>query len=137
RQLPRLTGGPFRYKTFASECVEKNKRIATHDGKQAVRAPSMLMLWYPLEVEVDGYPRDQFLADLCDEVEKDIRQCFAAGAVRVSVDFTEARLANTNDSLNPWTGANMLQDFIDLNNQVFDRFSPEERRNIGIHTCPG
>ena len=31
----------------------------------------------------------------------------------------------------------MLQDFIDLNNRVIDRFSAEERKNIGIHTCPG
>src|SRR3954469_6456599 len=31
----------------------------------------------------------------------------------------------------------MLQDFIDLNNGVIDRFSAEERRDIGIHTCPG
>ncbi len=29
RQLPRLTGGPFRYKTFASEFVEKNRAIAS------------------------------------------------------------------------------------------------------------
>jgi methionine synthase II (cobalamin-independent) len=137
RQLPRLTGGPFRYKTFASEFVEKNRKIASHDVKQAVIAPSMLMLLYPLEGEIDDYPREQFLADLCDEVEKDIRQCFAAGAVRVSVDFTEGRLANKNDSRNPWTGKNMLQEFIDLNNEVFDRFSADERRNIGIHTCPG
>ena len=63
--------------------------------------------------------------------------CFAAGAVRVSIDFTEGRLANKNDSRNPWTGKNMLQEFIDLNNRVIDRFGPEERKNIGIHTCPG
>jgi hypothetical protein len=31
----------------------------------------------------------------------------------------------------------MLQEFIDMNNRVIDRFSPEERKNIGIHTCPG
>jgi hypothetical protein len=31
----------------------------------------------------------------------------------------------------------MLQFFVDLNNRVIDRFSPEERKNIGIHTCPG
>ena len=73
RQLPRLTGGPFRYKTFASEFVEKNRAIATHPVKQAVIAPSMLMLLYPLEGELEGYSRDQFLDDLCDEVEKDIR----------------------------------------------------------------
>jgi methionine synthase II (cobalamin-independent) len=137
RQLPRLTGGPFRYKTFASEFVEKNARVATHPVKQAVIAPSMLMLLYPLNEEIPGYSRDQFLADLCDECEKDIRQCFAAGAVRVSIDFTEGRLANKNDARNPWTGKNMLQEFIDLNNRVLDRFSAEERTNIGIHTCPG
>src|SRR3954467_5420801 len=137
RQLPRLTGGPFRYKTYASEFVEKNKKIASHDVKQAVISPSMMMLLYPLEGEIDGYSREQFLDDVIDECEKDIRQCFAAGAVRVSVDFTEGRLANKNDSRNPWTGRDMLQDFIDLNNRLFDRFSAEERRNIGIHTCPG
>jgi methionine synthase II (cobalamin-independent) len=137
RQLPRLTGGPFRYKTYASEYVEKNRAIASKPVKQAVIAPSMLMLLYPLDGEIEGYPRDQFIDDLCDEVEKDIRQCFEAGAVRVSVDFTEGRLANKNDSRNPWTGKDMLQEFIDVNNRVFDRFSPEERRNIGLHTCPG
>jgi len=137
RQLPRLTGGPFRYKTFASEFVEKNKQIASHPVKQAVIAPSMLMLLHPLEGEIPDYPREQFLSDLCDECEKDIRQCFAAGAVRVSIDFTEGRLANKNDSRNPWTGKDMLDDFIELNNRVIDRFSAEERKNIGIHTCPG
>ncbi|MBA3298674.1 MAG: hypothetical protein H0U24_01200 [Thermoleophilaceae bacterium] len=137
RQLPRLTGGPFRYKTFASEFVEKNKQIASHPVKQAVIAPSMLMLLHPLEGEIPDYSREQFLSDLCDECEKDIRQCFAAGAVRVSIDFTEGRLANKNDSRNPWTGKDMLDDFIELNNRVIDRFSAEERKNIGIHTCPG
>lgn len=137
RQLPRLVSGPFKYKTYASEFVEKNRKIATKPVKQAVIAPSMLMLLYPLDEEVPGYPRDQFLNDLVDECEKDIRQCFQAGAVRVSVDFTEGRLANKNDSRNPWTGRDMLQDFIDLNNRVMDRFSAEERKNIGIHTCPG
>ena len=137
RQLPRLTGGPFKYKTYASEFVEKNKKIATHDVKQAVIAPSMLMLLYPLDDEIEGYSREDFLSDLVNECEKDIRGCFDAGAVRVSVDFTEGRLANKNDSRNPWTGRDMLQDFIDLNNRVFDRFSADERKNIGIHTCPG
>jgi methionine synthase II (cobalamin-independent) len=137
RQLPRLTGGPFRYKTYAAEFVRKNVAIATKPVKQAVIAPSMLMLLHPLEGEIPGYSRDEFLSDLCDEVEKDIRQCFAAGAKRVSIDFTEGRLANKNDSRNPWTGKDMLQEFIDLNNRVIDRFSAEERRDIGIHTCPG
>lgn len=29
-------------------------------------------------------------------------------AVRVSIDFTEGRLATRNDARNPWTGRNML-----------------------------
>lgn len=137
RQLPRITKGPFRYKTYASEFVKKNKAIATHPVKQAVISPSMMMLLYPLDGEIDGYPREQFLEDCVNECEKDIRQCFDVGAARVSVDFTEGRLANKNDSRNPWTGKNMLQEFIDLNNRLFARFSAEERKNIGIHTCPG
>ncbi len=137
RQLPRLTGGPFRYKTYASEYVEKNVKIATKPVKQAVISPSMMALLYPLEDELPGYSREQFLDDVINECEKDIRQCFQAGAVRVSVDFTEGRLANKNDARNPWTGKNMLQDFIDMNNRLLDRFSAPERTNIGIHTCPG
>ena len=137
RQLPRLTGGPFAYKTFASDYLAKSLPLATKPMKQAVIAPSMLMLLYPLEGEIEGYPRQQFLSDLVDECEKDIRQAFATGATRVSIDFTEGRLANKNDPRNPWTGRNMLQEFIDLNNRVLDRFSAEERVNIGIHTCPG
>ncbi len=97
----------------------------------------MLSLLYPLDGEVEGYPRDQFLDDLCDEAEKDIRQAFAAGAARVSIDFTEGRLAAKNDPRNPWTGRHLLESFIELNNRVIDRFSPEERVNLGIHTCPG
>jgi len=137
RQLPRLTGGPFRYKTFAADYLEKSLPMATKPMKQAVIAPSMLALLYPLDDEIDGYSRDQFLDDLCDECEKDIRKAFDAGAVRVSIDFTEGRLANKNDPRNPWTGRHMLDQFIELNNRVIDRFTPEERANIGIHTCPG
>lgn len=137
RQLPRLTGGPFRYKTFASEYLKEAVKMASKPLKQAVIAPSMLALLYPLDGELAGYSREQFLEDLCNECEKDIRQCFAAGAKRVSIDFTEGRLACRNDPKNPWTGRGMLSHFVELNNRVINRFSPEERKNIGIHTCPG
>jgi methionine synthase II (cobalamin-independent) len=137
RQLPRLTGGPFRYKTYAADYLEKSIKFATKPMKQAVIAPSMLSLLYPLDEEVSGYPRDQFLEDLCNECEKDIRKIFEAGAIRVSIDFTEGRLASRNDPRNPWTGRKMLEHFIELNNSVIDRFSADERKNIGIHTCPG
>lgn len=137
RQLPRLTGGPFKYKTFAADYLKEAVKMATKPLKQAVIAPSMLALLYPLDGKVEGYSREQFLEDLCNECEKDIRQCFKAGAKRVSIDFTEGRLACRNDPSNPWTGRNMLESFIELNNRVIDRFTPEERKNIGIHTCPG
>jgi len=137
RQLPRLTGGPFRYKTFAAEYVAKSLPMASKPLKQAVIAPSMLSLLYPLDGEIDGYSREQFLTDLCDEAEKDIRGAFGAGAKRVSIDFTEGRLASKNDPRNPWTGRHMLDQFIELNNRVIDRFSAQERTNIGVHTCPG
>ena len=105
--------------------------------KQAVIAPSMLALLYPLNEEVPGYSREAFEEDLVDECEKDIRRAFEAGAESVSIDFTEGRLATRADPRNPWTGAGMLPHFIELNNRVLDRFTPEERSKIGIHTCPG
>ena len=137
RQLPRLTGGPFRYKTFASDLLKKSIKYANKPMKQAVIAPSMLVLLYPLTEELPDYSRAQFEEDLCNETEKDIRQAFAAGAARVSVDFTEGRLATRADPRNPWTGAGMLPHFIELNNRVLNRFTAEERARIGVHTCPG
>jgi methionine synthase II (cobalamin-independent) len=97
----------------------------------------MLALLYPLKDPVEGYSREDFEAKLIDECEKDIREAFAAGAARVSVDFTEGRLATREDPRNPWTGAGLLPHFIELNNRVMARFTAEERKNIGIHTCPG
>jgi methionine synthase II (cobalamin-independent) len=137
RQLPRLTGGPFRYKTFAGDTLAKSIKYASKPMKQAVIAPSMLSLLYPLDEEVPGYSREEFEEDLIGECEKDIRQAFEAGAARVSIDFTEGRLATRADPRNPWTGAGKLPYFIELNNRVLERFTPEERVNIGIHTCPG
>ena len=137
RQLPRLTGGPFRYKTFSSETLEKSIKLASKPMKQAVIAPSMLALLYPLNGEVPGYSQAEFEDDLCNECEKEIRQAFEAGAKRVSIDFTEGRLATRADPRNPWTGAGKLPYFIELNNRVIDRFSADERVNIGVHTCPG
>ncbi|KAF7505534.1 hypothetical protein GJ744_000696 [Endocarpon pusillum] len=138
RQLPRLVKGSFKYKTYAYDNFKKSQPYAKGAPmKQAVIAPSMLYLLYPLNGTVEGYPKEQFVEDLVKECEKDIRGCFEAGAKRVSIDFTEGRLALKNDPRNPWTGANLLQTFVDLNNKVLDRFSSEERKNIGIHTCPG
>ncbi len=137
RQLPRLTGGPFRYQTYAADTLKKSIGLASKPMKQAVIAPSMLALLYPLDADLPGYPRASFEEDLVNECEKDIRQAFAAGAARVSIDFTEGRLATRADPRNPWTGRNMLPHFIELNNRVLDRFTADERSRIGVHTCPG
>jgi methionine synthase II (cobalamin-independent) len=137
RQLPRLARGPFRYKTYAADTLAKSIGMAHKPMKQAVIAPSMLALLYPLDGEVPGYSREEFENDLVDECEKDIRKAFEVGAARVSVDFTEGRLATRNDPRNPWTGRNMLPHFIELDNRVFERFSADERSRIGVHTCPG
>ncbi|KAJ3946492.1 hypothetical protein N0V92_013344 [Colletotrichum tropicale] len=138
RQLPRLTQGPFRYKTYAYENFQKSQAFSGgHEMKTAVIAPSMLYLLYPLKGDIEGYNREQFTHDLVKECEKDIRGCFAAGAKRVSIDFTEGRLAAKKDPRNPWTNEDLLQIFVDLINQVLDKFTAEERANIGLHTCPG
>ena len=137
RQLPRLAGGPFRYKTYAADSLARSIAFASKPMKQAVIAPSMLALLYPLDEELPGYSREQFEEDLVGECEKDIRGAFDVGAGCVSIDFTEGRLALREDSRNPWTGRGMLPHFIELINRVLDRFSAEERVNIGVHTCPG
>lgn len=131
RQLPKLTGGPFRYKNYAADSLRKSIPLAGRPMKQAVIAPSMLALLYPLDEEVPGYPREQFEEDLVSECEKDIRAAFAAG---ISIGFTEGRLATRNDHRNPWTGRGLLPHFIELNNRVLARFSADERASIGEHS---
>lgn len=137
RQLPKLVSGPLKYNFYAADTLKKSIGYATKPLKQAVIAPSMLALLYPLKDPVEGYSREAFEEDIVQECVTDIRKAFEAGAARVSIDFTEGRLATREDPRNPWTGAGLLPHFIDLNNRVLANFSDEERANIGIHTCPG
>ena len=131
RQLPKLTAGPFKYQAHASSYLKTAKSITALPVKQAVISVSALSLLYPQE-GIDGYTQEQFIDDLLNEAEKDIRDCLNAGAYNVQVDFTEARLAI---KLDPSKG--LLKAFIDLNNRVLNRFSAEEKKRIGVHTCPG
>lgn len=131
RQLPALTEGPFRYQTHADSYLEKAQRYATRPIKQAVISASALSLLYPADGIVD-YSREEFLADLLDEAEADIRRSLERGADSVQIDFTEARLSLKLDP----SGA-LLRQFLDLNNSVLGRFTPEERQRIGVHSCPG
>ncbi len=131
RQLPRLTAGPFRYRTRASGYLERALRYAHVPVKQAVISASALSLLYPQD-GIEGYSRETFLADLVLEAAADIRGCLDGGAHSVQVDFTEGRLAVKLDP-----SKQLLRSFVDLNNRVLDQFSAEERRRIGVHTCPG
>jgi 5-methyltetrahydropteroyltriglutamate--homocysteine methyltransferase len=54
------------------------------------------------------------------------------GAHAVQIDFTEGRFTLKIDP----TGS-LLASFIDLNNLALAKFSNEERRRLGVHTCPG
>jgi methionine synthase II (cobalamin-independent) len=131
RQLPKLTGGPFRYAVNAVSYFSAAKRHTKRPVKQAVISASALSLLYAQD-GIGGYSREEFLKDLLDEAERDIRQCLEAGAACVQIDFTEGRLALKLDP-----SGELLKSFVDLNNKVLERFSPDERLNIGVHTCPG
>jgi 5-methyltetrahydropteroyltriglutamate--homocysteine methyltransferase len=131
RQLPRLTAGPFRYGTYAATYLQAAKAYARVPLKQAVISASALSLLYPQE-PLPAYSRDEFMDDLVREAETDICLALDAGAHCVQIDFTEARLAVKLDP-----GLALLRSFVALNNRVLDRFSKDDRRRIGVHTCPG
>jgi len=131
RELPKLTGGPFRYSVYASTFLMAAQQYAHRPVKQAVISASALSLVYP-QRGLPNYSRDAFLDDLVREAQRDIRQCLDAGAACVQVDFTEGRLAL---KLDPSGG--ILNAFVELNNRVLDDFTPRERERIGVHTCPG
>jgi 5-methyltetrahydropteroyltriglutamate--homocysteine methyltransferase len=131
RRMLRLTGGPFRYACRADSYLEFALRYARTPVKQAVISPSALSLMYPPR-GIPNYPREQFIDELLVEHEREIRDCLLKGAYNVQVDFTEGRLAVKIDP-----SGKLLHSFIDLNNLALSRFSPEERKKIGVHTCPG
>src|SRR2546425_4570843 len=131
RRLPRLTRGPFHYRQYADRYLDVAMRYAHVPVKQAVISPSALSLLYPAE-RIPDYSREQFIDDLLSEHEIEIRRCLKKGAHKVQVDFTEGRLAVKIDP-----SGHLLNSFIDLINLALSRFSPEERRRIGVHTCPG
>jgi 5-methyltetrahydropteroyltriglutamate--homocysteine methyltransferase len=131
RQLPRLTAPPFRYGVHADSYVKAARRYTRAPIKQAVISASAMSLLYPAD-GIPGYPREAFLADLIREAVADIRGALDAGAASVQIDFTEARLSL---KLDPTGG--LLRSFIALNNQVLGGFTPAERKQIGVHVCPG
>jgi 5-methyltetrahydropteroyltriglutamate--homocysteine methyltransferase len=131
RRLSRLTRGPFRYSQYADSYLDVAMRYSHVPVKQAVIAPSALSLMYPAEA-IPDYSRNQFIDDLLREHVTEIRRCLKKGAHKVQIDFTEGRLALKLDP-----SGHLLHSFIDLNNLALSQFSTDERRHIGVHTCPG
>lgn len=136
RVVPSLASGPFRFHAWAADDVRSARAQTDLPLKQAVISPSMLSLMVP-EAGLEGYTREEFLEDVVAGCAEDIQRCFAAGAARVSIDFTEGRLALRRDLRAPWAGPAALGGFIDLINRVLDRLTLEQRLAVGVHTCPG
>ena len=132
RQLPRLTARAVPLRRARCQLPRRLPGlIPACPIKQAVISASALSLLYPAS-GIPGYPREAFTADLIDEAEADIRGALDSGAANVQIDFTEGRLSLKLDP-----SGNLLRSFVALNNQVLDRFTPEERLRIGVHVCPG
>lgn len=136
RVLPRLVRAPFRFRHWAAEDVRAAREVTELPLKQAVVSPSMLSLMVPPE-GLGDYTRTEFLEDVVAGCAEDIVRCFDAGAARVSIDFTEGRLALRRDVRAPWAGPEAIGTFIELVNRVLDRVPEQHRGNIGVHTCPG
>jgi 5-methyltetrahydropteroyltriglutamate--homocysteine methyltransferase len=107
------------------------QRYAHVPVKQAVVSASALSLLYP-QSGIRGYSRQDFLDALLLEQEGEIRRCLQKGAHAVQIDFTEGRLSIKLDPTR-----RLLESFIDLNSLLIERFSADERRRIGVHSCPG
>lgn len=133
RALPRLIAAPFRYGKYAVDYFYKAQQYTRRPLKQAVISPSALSNVY-VRATIPGYSREQFLDDLVNEAEKDIRLCLEAGIEKVQMDFTEARLSLKIDP-----SGQLLKQFIQLNNRVLDRFisNPEYQYRLGVHICAG
>lgn len=132
RTMPRLARAPFRFQHWAADDVRAARTLTPAPLKQAVVSPSMLSLLVPAE-GLGDYTRAEFLDDVVAGCAEDIARCFEAGATRVSIDFTEGRLALRA----PWAGPDALGGFIELVNRVLDRVDPALRDRVGVHTCPG
>ena len=136
RVIPSLARGPFRFRSWAADDVAAARSLTRLPLKQAVVSPSMLSLMVPA-TGLGEYSREEFLDDVVSGCAEDIRRSFAAGATRVTIDFTEGRLALRRDLRAPWAGPEALGGFIELINRVLSELAPEQRTAVGVHTCPG
>ncbi len=124
-QLPYLRNGPF----HCGQCAADSLKYALTKTSLAVKKPVMsasaLSVTYPSE-GIAGYSRDEFLGDLTNEVERDIRQCLEACADSVQMNFTPLDFNKKR-----------LEELIEIDNRVLERFSSEDRKKIGVHCESG
>lgn len=128
---PQLKTPPFKYEHTADEFLTFAVNNTSLPIKQAVISPSMLSLVYPPS-GIPNYNHHDFINDLISEHVSEVKRCLVAGAYKVQIDFTEARLSLKLDP-----SGNLLRSFVSLINKCLSHFSLEERQKIGIHTCPG
>jgi 5-methyltetrahydropteroyltriglutamate--homocysteine methyltransferase len=79
RTLPRLIKAPFQYATYAYKYLDVAKKLTKKPIKQAVITASALSMVYAPHLlktyQIENYSHEQFLKDLVNECEKDIRLC--------------------------------------------------------------
>ena len=132
RQLPAPHGRAVPLPDLRRLVPRAARPYAHRPLKQAVISASALSLLYPQDgidgLLAGGVPRRP------GRTRRNATSAAVStrGADSVQIDFTEGRLAV---KLDPSKG--LLGAFVDLNNRVLARFSPEERARIGVHTCPG
>lgn len=131
RTMPELLEGPFKYNHYAYEHLRITKDNTDLEVKQAIISPSMMSLVYPKK-GLKNYSKIEFIQDLIHEHVKEIKGCLDMGAAKVQIDFTEARFSLKLDP-----SGELLRDFVDLINLGLENLTEEERKKIGIHTCPG
>ena len=139
RQLPQLDRRAVPLHHLRGRHADEVDRLRDRPMKQAVIAPSMLALLYPLKDPVDGYPRGRVRGRRWStSARRTSARRSPPGAARVSVDFTEGRLATRDDPRNPWTGRRTAA-ALHRADQPRDGplHAPRSGANIGVHTCPG
>ena len=138
RQLPRLTGGPFRYKTFAAsyrrESDEDGYETAQAGGDRAVDAgPAVSARRRGAGLSARAVPRRSVSTSA-----RRTSGCASRPGRRGSRSTSPragSRVATTRAI--PGPGAACSASSSSSTIACIDRFSAEERKNIGIHTCPG
>ena len=104
---PARPAGRSRYKNYAADSLPKSHPVrpqADEAGRDRARRCSLLL--YPLREAVPGYSRERVRGRIWStSARRTSAGRSTTGAARVSIDFTEGRLATREDPRNPWTGA--------------------------------